>query len=122
MRNSTIHLITLFATAGSMVAGAASLHGPGTLLDLDATQTKVEFTVGDVLHTVHGSFKLKNGSIHFDPATGHASGMLVVDAGSGSSGSGARDRRMQKNILETEKFPEITFTPDRFEGRLSPEG
>ena len=29
---------------------------------------------------------------------------------------------MQKNILESEKFPEITFTPDRFDGRLSPDG
>jgi polyisoprenoid-binding protein YceI len=121
MRN-TISLITLCLVAGSAVTGAASLHGTGTILDLDATQTKVEFTLGDVLHTVHGNFKLKSGRIHFDPATGEASGAMVVDAASGSSGSGARDRRMQKNILETEKFPEIVFTPDRFEGRLSPDG
>ena len=98
------------------------MHGPGTILDLDATQTKVEFTLGDVLHTVHGNFKLKNGSIRFDPATGQASGAMVVDAASGASGSGARDRRMQKNILESEKFPEITFTPDHFDGHLSPDG
>ena len=81
------------------------MHGPGTILDLDATRTKVEFTLGDVLHTVHGSFKLKNGSIQFDPASGQASGAMVVDAASGASGSGARDRRMQKNILETKNFP-----------------
>jgi polyisoprenoid-binding protein YceI len=122
MRNRTLHLVVLCLVAGSMVGGAASLHGPGTVLDLDATLTKVEFTLGDVLHTVHGSFKLKSGSIHFDPATGQASGAMVIYAASGASGSGARDRRMQKNILESETFPEITFTPDRFDGHLSPDG
>lgn len=122
MRHNVITLISVAVAAGAVTAGAASLHGPGTTLDVDATRTKVEFTLGDVLHTVHGSFKLKNGSIQFDPASGQASGALVVDAASGDSGSGARDRRMQKNILETAKFPEIVFTPDHFEGRLSPEG
>jgi polyisoprenoid-binding protein YceI len=122
MQNRTLPLFTICLLAGSMVGMAASLHGPGTTLDLDAAQTKVEYTLGDVLHTVHGSFKLKSGSIRFDPATGQATGALIVDAVSGASGSGARDRRMHKNILESEKFPEITFTLDHFDGHLSPDG
>jgi len=89
---------------------------------MDAAQSKVEFTLADVLHTVHGTFKLKSGSIHFNPDTGQASGAFVVDATSGSSGSNGRDSRMHKNILESQKFPEITFTADRFEGKLVPEG
>src|SRR5206468_824467 len=56
----------------------------------DPTRTTVAFTLGDVLHTVHGSFKLKSGVIHFDSSTGKASGSVVVDATSGESGSGAR--------------------------------
>ena len=32
-------------------------------------KTTINFTLGDVLHTVHGSFNAKNGVIHFDPAT-----------------------------------------------------
>jgi polyisoprenoid-binding protein YceI len=71
---------------------------------------------------VHGNFKLKSGSIHFDPETGAAGGALVVDATSGASGSDGRDRRMRKSILESEKFPEIVFRPDRFEGSLLPDG
>jgi len=122
MQNRSLPLTVLVFVAGSMAAGAASLHGPGTILDLDATQTKVQYTLGDVLHTVHGNFRLKGGSIRFDPASGQANGALVVDATSGSSGSGARDGRMHKNILESAKFPEIVFTPDRFEGRLAPDG
>lgn len=91
-------------------------------LQLDPAQTRVEFTLGDVLHTVHGSFKLKSGSVRFDPATGRTSGELVIDAASGDSGSGARDGRMKKNILEVSKYPEITLAPDRFEGSLNMQG
>jgi polyisoprenoid-binding protein YceI len=45
--------------------------------DLDPAQTTVAFTLGDVLHTVHGTFHLKPGKIQFDDTTGEASGELV---------------------------------------------
>jgi polyisoprenoid-binding protein YceI len=90
--------------------------------ELDPGQTTVSFTLGDVLHTVHGTFKLKRGSIHFDDATGQASGELVVDATSGDSGSHARDSKMHKEILESQKFPEIIFTPQKFHGTLAATG
>ena len=91
-------------------------------LQLDPAQTRVEFTLGDVLHTVHGTFKLKRGEVRFDPSNGKAAGELIIDATSGDSGSGARDSRMHKNILESAKFREITLTPDHFDGKLNPEG
>src|SRR5579862_963424 len=120
--NRTNFALALSFAIASTAAGAAIWHTATGVLDLDAAQTKVEFTLNDVLHTVHGNFHLKSGSIRFDPATGAASGALVVDAASGESGSGGRDKRMHKNILESAVFPEITFTPDHFEGRLAPEG
>jgi polyisoprenoid-binding protein YceI len=86
----------------------AALHGD--TVTFDPAQTSVDFTLADVLHTVHGAFTLRSGVIHFDPETGKASGSLVVDAGSGDSGGGARDRRMHKNILESGRYPEIVFT------------
>lgn len=89
---------------------------------LDSHQSTVTFTLGDVLHTVHGTFQLKSGSVQFDPATGNASGLLVVNAQSGDSGSGARDRRMHKDILESQKFPEITFAPHRITGQVPANG
>jgi polyisoprenoid-binding protein YceI len=97
---------------------ATTVRAQETVLTLDPTQTMVEFTLGDVLHTVHGSFKLSRGTIYYNPSTGKASGSVVVDARSGNSGSGARDRKMHKNILESDKYPEIVFTPDRVEGKL----
>jgi polyisoprenoid-binding protein YceI len=86
------------------------------VLELDPAQTQVGFTLGDVLHTVHGTFKLKRGTVRFDPATGHAGGLVVVDATSGDSSSHARDHKMNKDILESAQYPEITFTPQHLEG------
>ena len=85
----------------AMLAAASSIPAEDTVLQIDSSRTKVEFTLTDVLHTVHGSFQLKRGDLRFDPATGKASGELVVDAASGDSGSGARDRSMHKNVLES---------------------
>ncbi len=89
---------------------------------LDPANTKVEWTLGTVLHTVHGTFRLKRGDLHLDPAAGKISGQVVVDATSGESGSGARDSRMHKSILESGKYPEIVFAPDRIVGGLKPYG
>jgi polyisoprenoid-binding protein YceI len=106
---------------GALLA-VASLSAQETALQIDPGQTEVGFTLGDVLHTVHGKFALKSGTIRFDPATGKASGELVVDAASGNSGSAARDRRMHQNILESAKYPEIVFRPDRVQGKVEPQG
>ena len=77
----------------------------------------MNWTLGDVLHTVHGTFKLKRGEISFDTDNGKASGEVVVDATSGDSGSGARDGRMHKNVLESVRYPEVSFSPDHVEGK-----
>ncbi len=110
---------TLALVVLSLVATASAEQ---KTFELDPAQTKVAFTLGDVLHTVHGTFKLKRGAIHFDDATGQASGELVVDATSGDSGSKARDGKMHKEILESQKFPEIIFVPQKFKGALATAG
>jgi polyisoprenoid-binding protein YceI len=90
--------------------------------DLDSSKTEINYTLHDPLHTVHGSFNLKRGSMQLDPATGKASGEMVIDVPSGISGNGSRDKRMHKEILESQKYPEAVFTPDRVQGRIEPEG
>lgn len=87
---------------------------------LEATQTKIEYSVDSTLHTVHGTFTLKNGEIHFDPSSGKASGRIVVDATSGDSGNKSRDKKMHQEILESQKYPEITFTPQQITGKFNP--
>ena len=89
---------------------------------LDPSKTEITFTLHDPLHTVHGNFKLKRGDFHFDPATGKAGGEIVIDLTSGESGNGMRDKRMHKEVLETQKYPEAVFVPDSVNGELETEG
>lgn len=89
--------------------------------ELDPAQTSVKFTLGDVLHTVHGTFKLKHGDLQIAP-TGKMSGEIVVDAKSGDSGSGMRDHKMNKEVLESDRYSEISFRPDRVEGSVASSG
>lgn len=100
----------------------APMFAQPLLLKLDPASTQINFTLGDILHTVHGTFHLKDASLKLDPETGVAGGSLVVDATSGDSGSDARDSRMRSNVLETGKFPEITFVPDHVEGMMNLQG
>jgi len=109
---SLIVFLTLLVAA----AGATDVSAQELTVELDPAQTAIRFTLGDVFHTVHGSFKLKSGTIHFNPATGAASGLVVVDVTSGDTGSKARDRKMHKEILESASYPEATFTPTKVSG------
>ena len=104
---------TALATSGS---------GAETVLLFEPAHTEIHWTLNTVMHTVHGTFHLRSGSVHFDPATGRAWGELIVDAASGESGSDSRDSRMRKSILEAPKFPAIVFTPDRVNGAIPAAG
>jgi len=106
-----------------LLAGlATSATALDTAFQLDPAQTSVKFTVGDVLHTVRGTFRLKRGALRFEPVSGKISGEIVVDAKSGESGSSTRDRKMHKEVLESEQYPEISFRPDKIEGRVASQG
>ena len=91
-------------------------------LSVDPAQSKIHWTLGATMHTVHGTFGLKRGTLRFDPATGKAGGEIVVDATSGASGNDSRDKKMHKEVLESGRFPEIVFRPDRVEGKVQPQG
>ena len=85
---------------------------------LDPATTAIHWTLNTTVHNVHGSFKLKNGSLRIDPATGNATGLIVIDATSGESGDSSRDKRMHSVVLESAKFPDITFRPTHIEGKV----
>jgi polyisoprenoid-binding protein YceI len=91
-------------------------------LQLDPARSSVNFTLGDVLHTVRGTFQLKRAALLLDSSAGKLTGEIVVDAKSGASGSGMRDRKMHREVLESEKYPEISFRPDRLEGSVAAAG
>jgi polyisoprenoid-binding protein YceI len=125
IRNNLAQLGVLLCLAVALAAVAGPQTGSTTqemVLSVDAAQSKVQWTLGATAHTVHGTFKLKRGSVRVDPATGKASGEIVVIATSGESGNDSRDQKMHKEVLESERFPDIVFRPDRVEGKLQGQG
>jgi polyisoprenoid-binding protein YceI len=108
--------------AFALLAASSVAAAQQTTLQLDPAQTSVKFTLGDVLHTVHGTFRLKQGTLQLDSAAAKLTGEIVVDAKSGESGSKTRDGKMHREVLESAQYPEIVFRPDRVEGTVSPKG
>ena len=117
-----MRLFLALCVSAALLTAGETIPAQQRAFTIDPAQTKVEFTLGSLLHTVHGDFHLKRGDLRFDPRTGKASGELVVDATTGESGSTARDKRMHASILESAKYPEITFRPDRVDGQVASEG
>lgn len=111
-------ILVLYALLGASAAASAQQ----CTLQLDPSKTTVNITLGDVLHTVHGTFRLKQGTLQLDPGAGTLTGEIVVDAKSGDTGSKMRDGKMHREVLESEQYPEITFRPDRVEGTVSAKG
>jgi polyisoprenoid-binding protein YceI len=109
-------IVAIFA----LVALTACAQESG--VNLDPAQTTIEFSLDSTLHTVHGTFKLKSGHISIDAATGKASGEIIVDAASGDSDNKSRDKKMHQEILESQKYPEIIFTPQHVKGAVNPQG
>lgn len=104
----------------------ATLAPPASAQELvlrcDPAQTAANFTLGDVLHTVKGAFNLERGELHFNPTSGTLTGEIVFDATSGHSGNQSRDHKMHKDVLESARYPEISFRPDRVGGKVAPAG
>ncbi|HXR24074.1 MAG TPA: YceI family protein [Candidatus Binataceae bacterium] len=100
----------------------AGLAWADDAFQLDPAGSEIRFALHDLLHTVHGSFKLNRGAIRWDRATGKATGEIVIDVASGASGNGWRDKRTHQEILESQKYPDAVFVPDSVKGRLETEG
>ncbi len=104
------------AMPGAIAASAHQQPSAPFTVTLSPAATNIHWTLDTTLHNVHGSFRLKNGSVRIDPATGDASGAIVIDATSGESGDDARDKRMDNVVLESTRYPTITFRPTHVSG------
>ena len=80
--------------------------------------TSIRWTLSDPIHTVYGTFKLKRGAVDVNLDDGSADGLIEVDATSGESGNPARDGRMHKSILESDRYPIISFRPTHVIGKV----
>ena len=111
--------VFLSAVASPPAAQTSTLSASDVVLTLDPGQSKVHYSVESTLHTVHGTFDLKSGTVRFDPESGKAGGEIVVSATTGQSGNDSRDARMHKEILQTQKFPDAVFRAEQVEGKVA---
>ncbi|HEY2387028.1 MAG TPA: YceI family protein [Candidatus Binatia bacterium] len=115
--------LLVLSLAAAVPAVPATTDGParGGVLRLDPGQTRIAFRLPGALHETHGTFRLVLGTLAVDP-TGDASGTVIVDAASADSDNTARDERMKRVVLESDRYPEIRFEPTRVEGAMRADG
>jgi polyisoprenoid-binding protein YceI len=110
---------TILALAG-LLAPAALAQQQTFAVNPNASEVKM------ILKTTHelvnGSFHIQSGSVGFDRSTPKMSGSVVVRAGSGKTGNGSRDKKMNKEILQVEQYATVTFEPKAYTGVIAPSG
>jgi polyisoprenoid-binding protein YceI len=127
-RLTTVFYLFVAAPIAMMVLSALPEHAAPQspareiVFGVDPAQSKVHWTLGTTLHTVHGTFAFKNGTFHLNPASGKASGEIVVYATSGDSGNDSRDKKMHKEVLESAQYQDVIFRPDHVEGKIASQG
>jgi len=84
-------------------------------LRLDPAVSSVEFTLAATLHTVHGRLGAPSGSIAFDPATGDASGDIIIDLADSDTGIQRRDRKMHDQVLHSDEFATAVYHVHRID-------
>jgi polyisoprenoid-binding protein YceI len=119
MRVTARHAALSIALFSSWLTLAQPSQAQPIILRCDPAQTTANFTLGASLHTVHGGFKVKRCEIHFDPSSASVSGEVTFDATSGQTGNDSRDGKMHKDVLESGRYPEIKFRPDRVDGKVT---
>jgi hypothetical protein len=112
-KQSVLAALIAFAPFGLSPAWAQK-HGLKVVLD--PAQTTIRWSLSGDIHNTHGTFKLKTGELIFDPKTGVAEGEILVDATTGESGNADRDKRMQQEVLESNRYPAIFFHPSQLKG------
>jgi polyisoprenoid-binding protein YceI len=84
--------------------------------------SEVKMTLNTTHELVSGTFHCQSGSIEFDHSTAKMSGAVVVLAASGKTGNDSRDKKMNKDILQVEKFATVSFEPKSYTGTIAPSG
>ena len=83
---------------------------------------EVKMTLKTTRELVSGAFHIQSGSVEFDRSAATMSGSVVVLAGSGKTGNGSRDKRMNKEILQVEQHATVSFEPKSYSGVIAPSG
>jgi polyisoprenoid-binding protein YceI len=102
----------------AILAPAAPAQHQTFVVNPDVSEVKI--TLKTTHELVNGTFHVQSGSIEFDPSTPKMSGSVVVLAGSGKTGNGSRDKKMNKDILKVEQHATVSFEPKSYAGTIAP--
>jgi polyisoprenoid-binding protein YceI len=116
------HRLAMVLALATLGLSARTAGADDLLLRLEPAKTKVGFTVEATGHDVHGTLSLQEGVVRFDPASGAASGRIVIDARRAETGNDSRDKTLHQKVLESTAFPSFVFVPQRLEGRVPDQG
>jgi polyisoprenoid-binding protein YceI len=86
----------------------------------DASEVKIRLNT--TREVVNGTFHVQSGSINFDRAASHISGIVIVAAGSGKTRNDGRDKKMNKDILKVDQFAIVSFAPKTYTGTIAASG
>jgi polyisoprenoid-binding protein YceI len=103
-----------------ILAPAALAQHQTFAVNPDASEVKM--TLKTTRELVNGAFHIQSGSVEFDRSAATMSGSVVVLAGSGKTGNGSRDKRMNKEILQVEQHATVSFEPKSYAGAIAPSG
>jgi polyisoprenoid-binding protein YceI len=84
--------------------------------------SEVKMTLKTTREVVNGTFHIQSGSLEFDRSAAKMSGSVVVLAGSGKTGNGSRDKKMNNDVLEVEQHATVSFEPKSYAGAIAPSG
>lgn len=107
------------ALAATLAPTALAQHQT-FVVNPDGSQVKI--TLNTTHEVVNGTFHVQSGSIEFDRGAPRMSGSVVVAAGSGNTGNGSRDKRMNKEILKAEQYASVSFEPKSYSGTIATSG
>ena len=86
----------------------------------DASEVRIKLNTTH--EVVNGTFHVQSGSIDFDRTHSAISGVVTVEAGSGKTGNGMRDKKMNKDILKVDQFATVSFAPKTYSGTIAASG
>jgi polyisoprenoid-binding protein YceI len=121
-RGAAMVIMLMLLLTGYSTALAVSTPTQDAVLELNPAKTLIAYTLKGWPHISNGTFKLEKGVVRVDPATGKATGSVIVGASSVDSGSHMRDGETRNSILESGRYPTIDFDPRWIEGKRVGDG
>ncbi len=122
VRQSLFLLIIFFGQMSPAFAAGGAPPRKQAIITFLPARSRIDFTLSGFPHITHGTFKLASGVVRVEPAAEKIDGEITINADSASTGGGMREREMKGSVLEVERYPRISFAPQRVESHGDPHG